>query len=67
MIEGADTDGWLVQSCDCKELLDSIETEIEDEDFDDSPAWEDDSNRGCKDCPDDECTGHCMSCYYRPV
>ena len=19
----------------------------------------------CKDCPDDECTGHCMSCYYR--
>ena len=19
----------------------------------------------CKDCPDDECTGHCMSCCYR--
>lgn len=38
-----------------------------DEDFDDSEAWEDDSNRGCKDCPPDECTGHCMSCYYRPV
>jgi hypothetical protein len=22
---------------------------------------------GCKDCPDDECNGHCMSCSYRPV
>ena len=41
--------------------------ESEEEDFDDSPAWEDDSDRGCEDCPDDECTGHCMSCYYRPV
>ena len=41
--------------------------ESEEEDFDDSPAWEDDSDRGCKNCPDDECTGHCMSCYYRPV
>ena len=44
-----------------------IETESEEEDFDDSPAWEDDSDRGCKDCPPEECTGHCMSCYYRPV
>ena len=44
-----------------------IETESEDDDFDDSPAWEDDSDRGCKDCPDDECTGHYMSCYYRSV
>ena len=44
-----------------------IESLDEYEDFDDSPAWEDDSDRGCKDCPDDECTGHCMSCYYRPV
>ena len=43
-----------------------IEIESEDE-FDDSPAWEDDSDRGCKDCPPEECTGHCMSCYYRPV
>ena len=34
---------------------------------DDSAAWEDDSDRSCKDCPPDECTGHCMSCYYRPV
>ena len=39
----------------------------EDEEFDDSPAWEDDSDRGCEDCPPEECTGHCMSCYYRPV
>ena len=44
-----------------------IETESEDEDFDDSPAWEDDSDRGCEDCPPEECTGHCSSCYYRPV
>lgn len=29
--------------------------------------WSDDSNRGCSDCPDDECTGHCMSCFYRSV
>lgn len=43
------------------------ETKSEDGEFDDSHAWEDDSNRGCKDCPDSECTGHCMSCYYRPV
>ena len=38
-----------------------------EEEFDDSEAWEDDSDRGCKDCPPDECTGNCMSCYYRPV
>ena len=31
MIEGADTDGWLVQSCDCKELLESLETENKEE------------------------------------
>lgn len=49
-----------------------IETETGDsddfneEDFDDSAAWEDDSHLTCKDCPDDECTGHCMSCGYRP-
>ena len=36
--------------------------------YDDSD-WEYEKNehRGCSDCPDDECTGHCMSCYYRPV
>lgn len=39
----------------------------EESEFDDSAAWEDDSSRGCKDCPPDECTGHCMSCFYRPV
>lgn len=44
-----------------------IERENEEEDFDDSLEWEDDSDRGCKDCPPEECTGHCMSCYYRPV
>lgn len=29
--------------------------------------WEDDSDIGCNDCPDDECTGRCMSCSYRSV
>lgn len=29
--------------------------------------WYDGSDVGCNDCPDDECTGHCMSCPYRPV
>lgn len=29
--------------------------------------WSDDSDRGCSDCPEDECTGHCTSCFYRPV
>lgn len=40
-----------------------------DDDYedDDDYGWQDDSDRGCKDCPPDECTGHCMSCYYRPV
>lgn len=31
----------------------------------DPAGLDDNSNLGCKDCPDDECTGHCMSCYYR--
>ena len=30
-------------------------------------GYNDDSDRGCKDCPPDECTGHCMSCFYRPI
>lgn len=33
----------------------------------DNEAWEDDSDIGCQDCPDDECNGHCMNCPYRPV
>ena len=31
------------------------------------PDYDDGSDIGCKDCPDDECTGHCMSCPYRPI
>lgn len=46
---------------------DMLSGNAKEDDFDDSAAWEDDSNRGCKDCPPDECTGHCMSCFYRPV
>lgn len=29
--------------------------------------WDDGSSIGCKDCPPDECIGHCMSCAYRPI
>lgn len=43
------------------------EDEEDDEYFDDSEAWEDDSDRGCGDCLEELCTGHCMSCYYRSV
>lgn len=39
---------------------------IEESNFD-SDGWYDDSNISCADCPDGECTGHCMSCSYRPV
>lgn len=51
------------------EEWDSLELfeEIYEEDFDDSEAWQDDSDRGCSDCPPSECTGHCMSCSYRPI
>lgn len=49
-----------------EELGKEIEEEYED-DFDDSDAWDDGSNLGCSDCPEDECTGHCMSCAYRPI
>lgn len=46
---------------------DMLSGNAKEDNFDDSAAWEDDSNRCCKDCPPDECTGHCMSCFYRPV
>ena len=36
----------------------------DDEGSDDSPVW---GRRSCLDCPPEECTGRCMSCYYRPV
>lgn len=35
------------------------------EDDDEDDGWDDGSDIGCSDCPDDECTGHCMSCAYR--
>ena len=40
--------------------------QIREEEYE-AEAWDDDSDRGCSDCPPEECTGHCMSCYYRPV
>ena len=39
----------------------------DEDDYDESDEWNDDSDIGCADCPDDECHGHCMSCAYRPV
>ena len=43
----------------------------EDEDVYDCFSYDyygyDDDIRDCLDCPDDECTGHCASCNYRPV
>lgn len=41
--------------------------EEEVEDCDDEEYDSDEESRSCSDCPDDECTGHCMSCSYRPV
>lgn len=35
--------------------------------YDYNDEWYDNSDIGCSDCPEDECTGHCMSCPYRPV
>ena len=32
----------------------------------DASEWKDGSEFGCWDCPESECTGHCMSCSYRP-
>lgn len=40
---------------------DDLEARYYEEEYDDG------SSIGCKDCPDDECTGHCMSCAYRPI
>jgi len=34
------------------------------DDFDEEPD-EPEQTLFCHDCPPDECTGHCMSCYYR--
>ena len=35
--------------------------------YDYNDEWYDNSDIGCSDYPEDECTGHCMSCPYRPV
>lgn len=65
-----ETDDDYFEDCICN---DEEQWSYEDRNYekvyhaDDSAAWEDDSDRGCKDCPPDECHGHCMSCYYRPV
>lgn len=40
----------------------SPDAELYYEDYD--PSYDEDRVT-CGDCPDDECTGHCMSCPYR--
>ena len=42
-------------------IKDSAES-IDDYDYESTEP-----TRSCADCPPDECTGHCMSCWYRPV
>lgn len=51
---------WLGLNTEAYENLD-------EDDFDDSAAWEDDSHFKCADVPESECTGHCMSCPGRPI
>lgn len=55
--------GDFTNNCkDCDVYLNFIEDERRFyENFGDG------SEIGCKDCPDDECTGHCMSCAYRSL
>lgn len=43
----------------------SFETDEEPDYF--PEEWDDGSSIGCGGCPEDECTGHCMSCAYRPI
>lgn len=65
-----DEDSAMEYFRDTMELTDyereffGIPMETED-DFDEE--WDDGSSMCCNDCPDDECTGHCMSCAYRPI
>lgn len=35
--------------------------------YPEADAWNDGSDIGCSSCPEDECTGHCMSCPYRSI
>ncbi len=49
------------------ELTEILNENNKAEVLEDLPDDYDGSDIGCKDCPDDECTGHCMSCPYRPI
>jgi hypothetical protein len=58
---------WYVEEAGrIGDLFDAPDYDYEKE-TDDEPweAWHDGSEIGCSMCPDDECTGHCMSCSYR--
>ena len=49
------------------ETNDKLNEHIDEDGFCDYDYESTEPVRGCKDCPPDECTGHCMSCWYRPV
>lgn len=44
------------------EMDEYVDADDEDPEAD---AWDDGSDIGCGSCPENECTGHCMSCPYR--
>ena len=62
-----EVEAFFVDSIGFKKIPDFLISNDETEETQKELEWNDDSCRGCTDCPEDECTGHCMSCYYRPV
>ena len=61
-------DGVLVDDGDVYWETSDESNEYTDEyDFGDYDYESTEPTRSCADCPPDECTGHCMSCWYRPV
>lgn len=64
-ISNAEKAAETVNELGCNILMEYDEEDGCNEDEEDPDDLDDDSNLGCKDCPEDECTGHCMSCYYR--
>lgn len=76
LIEDAEDEAYTFfrETCDLSPLerewlgLDEgIWKQFDEDSFDDSAAWEDDSDFSCENIPESECTGHCMSCPGRTV
>jgi len=63
-----ETDYFLSEETETEEEYDSFEEWYFAQPSDDiEEEWSDGSNISCSDCPPSECTGHCMSCSYRPM